>query len=901
MSTPPGRTPPPRNPLKLWSAILTGSVLGFFAVIFFEHVLPPREPQETLARADATAPQHPPRPAASKPAAPARLKAPKPAPAKVAEAPQPAAAQPAPEEAKAPPKENNPLSVAAPASEPPAAAPEPEKAPPADAAGPAKAEATPPPVLVPASNARPAKSLSADEMTAALQPVLSFKIGDEDAKAIKEAFEAAGREDDEDARAAIKKISSPTAKSFAEWKRFRNPQADFKEALAFRAAHPLYPDLPQDGTNEKALFLNGAPAAAVLKFYTNRLPLTGVGHASLGGALLETGERERGLAMIRFAWSRYVFDAPVEEKFRSRFGALLTPKDGKQREQFLAAYAAYKDDPGKNAESRVRGLRAALKARAKKSHGSTPHRALHRHRRRHSEAEDSTPLFRAGQAGGKAAQFGIVSLAEPARYGRFGAKSSVQDKDAGKKAENTPPPTRQAKAAANAFKLAREMKGGPGTLLSRLKALRREKADDDLWSLLRSLDPQRADLADPGRWWEFRRSEIRRALSQDHAQTAYAIAKAHGPLDGEDLSDAEFMAGWIALRFLGDPLLAIPHFEASRIEDFSRTQSRAAYWIGRAKRETGAGKEAQRYFTEAAGRFYTYYGGLAWEATHKANACEFRAPVAPSQAAIAAFVNEDAFKAVMIAKQLDLDAVLTSYVLDLARQLQNPEQMTLVLELAQRVTQPNVAVRAAKIALLRGFPVEAYAFPAILPEFDHAGENGKLEMPLLNALTRQESEFNTGTVSSVGARGLMQLMPQTAKQVSASIKIKYELGRLISDPSYNVTLGSVFLAQLVSAYGGSYVMTLAAYNAGPGRVAEWIKEFGDPRSKDVDPIDWVERIPFTETRQYVQRILESIQLYRCGYEDSKAGFQLVEDLHRGRPGKIPDLQDIAGSGSDEAP
>src|SRR5208282_2866615 len=147
--------------------------------------------------------------------------------------------------------------------------------------------------------------------------------------------------------------------------------------------------------------------------------------------------------------------------------------------------------------------------------------------------------------------------------------------------------------------------------------------------------------------------------------------------------------------------------------------------------------------------------------------------------------------------------------------------------------------------------------------------NAKLELALLSALTRQESEFYTGTVSRVGARGMMQLMPQTAKQVAAAVKMKYELARLVSDPSYNVTLGSAFLAQLLNGYDGSYVLSLAAYNAGPGRVAEWIDDFGDPRKKDIDPIDWIERIPFTETRQYVQKILESTQLYRCRFASSK--------------------------------
>jgi soluble lytic murein transglycosylase len=916
MSTPPpGRTPAQRDPLKLLSAILTGLVLGFFAVLFAQRMLPRQEQDQTLAHTDA-APRQP----ADKPLAAAVPAAQPAAPVRHAETVPLPASKAAPEESKRPAKDNSPApatlvsakpgtgaetpkpAAAASSAPQPKAGSEPDKPSAAEAAQPAKAEPAAVPVLVPASNARPGKALPAEAMTAALQPLLAFKISEEDAKAVKEAFEAARREDSDDARAAIKKIADPSARNFAEWRRLRQLETDLQDGFAFRLAHPLYPDVPQDGANEKALFLSSAPAAAVLKFYVNRQPLTGAGHASLGGALLETGERERGLAMIKFAWGRYALDPAVEEKFRSRFGALLNENDRRHREQLLKVQAALKDDPGKDSEVRGRGMRAAMKARTKARRGRiAPHKVQqHRNRRRRADAGDGSLLAREAAAIGKAHAFRVTSLVEPVRYRYRRPAAASEDKEE-KKAPDKGAGTLQSKAAAKAFKLTKEVVGGPGTLLARLKGLRRENADDDLWSLLRSINPDSADLAAPDVWWDFRRSEVRRALLQDHPRTAYAIAKAHGPLGGENLSEAEFMAGWIALRFVHDPLLAVRHFEASRVAGFSRTEARAAYWLGRVKLEVGAPKEAQRYFAEAASRFYTYYGGLARQAVQRSNVCEFRAPAAPSPREIEAFVNEDAFRGVMIAKQLDMEPVLNAYILDLARQLRDPVQMTLVLELAQRVTGPHVAVRAAKIALLRGFPVEAYAFPALLPKYSETGDNAKLEPALLNALTRQESEFYTGTVSPVGARGLMQLMPQTARQVAAAAKMKYELSRLVSDPSYNVTLGSVFLAQLVSAYRGSYVLTLAAYNAGPGRVAEWIKAFGDPRDKNVDPVDWVERIPFTETRQYVQKILESVQLYRCGFESSKPGFQLVEDLHRGRPGKIPDLEDIAGSGSDEAP
>jgi soluble lytic murein transglycosylase len=605
----------------------------------------------------------------------------------------------------------------------------------------------------------------------------------------------------------------------------------------------------------------------------------------------------------------------------------LDSDDQRHRKLLIEARARQLDDPGKKLASASdgKGLKGAARLRAKRAGSQSAHngrrgrktKALARRSRgrRHGEIPIGVEKRQAALSG-KALAFGITTLSEPVRLKKKSAKhddNAALDENAGSappagksaepggdkpadKDDKSGKKTLQSKAAENAFKLSKESAGGPATLLARLKSLRREGADDDLWSLLRSLNPDTADLADPEKWWDFRRSEVRRALSGDHPATAYAIAKAHGPLDDETRSEAEFMAGWIALRFMKEPRLAEPHFEAARlIKGYARDEARAAYWLGRTKLELGARKEAEVHFREAASRFYTFYGSLARQALHKAATCEFRAPPHPTQDAVAAFVNEDAFKAVMIAKQLDLQPLLLNYLLDLTRQLNDPQQMTLALELIERLMPAHVVVRAAKIALLRGFPVDAYAFPTLLPKFDSAGGNGKIELALLNALTRQESDFHTGSVSRVGARGLMQLMPQTAKLVAATYKLKYEPPRLISDPSYNVTLGSAFLAQLLSGYDGSYVLSLAAYNAGPGRVKQWIKDFGDPRSKAADPIDWVERIPFTETRTYIQRILESTQLYRCRFENNKARFQIVEDLHRGRPGKIPDF-DVSGSG-----
>jgi soluble lytic murein transglycosylase len=913
MSTPEDHTNSPHNPFGFLKAILIGIALGFFAVLAAPYILPHDD---------------------AAPYAEAELQA---TPVKIAGAVSAKPIEAAAADAGKPDGDGKPAAALqerkddrgqpnVPAAPQPAK--EPEKAQPA---------------LVPAVTLKFPKTFSAEEMTEALQPLLSFRIGDSDAAAVKEAISSVSKGDDAGARAAIKKIGDPAAKSLAEWRRLRSsPAESFNETMAFRKAHPLFPEPPQETSFEKALFLSDATPPEVLKYYTNRNPLTGAGKASLGAALMESGERERGLRLIKFAWSRYNFDPAIQERFVSRFGSLLDEGDKRGRELLIEARARAQDDPGKRlaSVSEERGLKGAARLRAKRA-GAVASRGYRRRKARvvrrgrgRRRGDLLAPAVRKEAAlSGKARAFSVGSLVElaaekeeakadgapeeakapeaPPAEPKDGKPAPSDGKDAKADATAQKPAeptgkaeakddkakkTAQSKAVENAFKLAKETAGGPATLLARLKALRREGADDDLWSLLRSLKVEKADLADPEKWWDFRRGEVRRALNEDHPATAYAIAKAHGPLDEESRSEAEFLAGWVALRFLKQPRLAAPHFEASSAKGYAREEARAAYWLGQTKLALRARKEAEEHFKEAASRFYTFYGSLAKQALQKGAACEFRAPPQPSKEAVAAFVKEDAFKAVLIAKQLDLQPLVTNYLLDLARQLNDPEQIVLALELTERIAPPHLAVRAAKIALLRGFAVDAYAFPTLLPKFDPAGGSDKIEPALLNALTRQESDFHTGSVSRVGARGLMQLMPQTARLAAASAKLKYEAPRLISDPSYNVTLGSAFLSQLLSGYDGSYILSLAAYNAGPGRVKQWIKDFGDPRGKASDPVDWIERIPFSETRTYIQRILEGTQLYRCRFENGKGKFQIVEDLHRGRPGKVPDLADLSGSG-----
>jgi len=242
-------------------------------------------------------------------------------------------------------------------------------------------------------------------------------------------------------------------------------------------------------------------------------------------------------------------------------------------------------------------------------------------------------------------------------------------------------------------------------------------------------------------------------------------------------------------------------------------------------------------------------------------------------------------KAIMIVQKAKLDDLMPVFLFDLARNLDSAPDIILLCELALRVAPRHHALRMAKIAMNRSFPVEHYAYPGALPEFKALGDQKDVESALIHALTRQESEFNPKTVSAAGAIGLMQLLPATAKEIARAFDVKFEKDKLTSDPAYNVSLGTAFLYQLIRGYDGSYVMALAGYNAGPGRVRQWVRQFGDPRDKDVDPVDWIERIPFDETRDYVHKILESAQVYRSRLGGDDTRLQLAEDLHRGRKDK----------------
>ncbi|MFA9442916.1 MAG: lytic transglycosylase domain-containing protein, partial [Hyphomicrobium sp.] len=428
-----------------------------------------------------------------------------------------------------------------------------------------------------------------------------------------------------------------------------------------------------------------------------------------------------------------------------------------------------------------------------------------------------------------------------------------------------------------------------GLRFNNIQWLRRTKKKDErlrAWKLLLDAPLEQTILIDLKEWWIERRINVRAALNDGHPRTAYKIASKHGLSSGDSYIEAEYLAGWIALRYLDEPNTALSHFLAMRkASTSSRYISMGEYWLARTALVLGDPTSATIHFHGAAKYPQYFYGQLGRQALDPRPArLEVTSTPTPTQADIERFMSRDGVRAIGIARAANLEWVTPQFFLALSRKLDNAAEVVLLAELAKATNKWQIGLRLSKIAFNRDLPLGDYALPVgVMPAFKSL-LNKRVDPALLHALSRQESEFNAGAKSPVGASGLMQLMPATARGVARQYKVKYSKSQL-TNAAYNQQLGEAFLHDLIEGYSGSYFLALAAYNAGPGRVKEWMGIYGDPRSPDVDPIDWIERIPFTETRRYVFKIMETLQLYRSRLSGPNEALHLVQDLNRGR--KVP--------------
>jgi len=403
-----------------------------------------------------------------------------------------------------------------------------------------------------------------------------------------------------------------------------------------------------------------------------------------------------------------------------------------------------------------------------------------------------------------------------------------------------------------------------GYTLCRIRWMVRHERIDDATHLMLAAAPQTMALQDTDEWWRERRSLARKLLDQARFEAAYQVVRDAAPPASEHYrADFHFMCGWIALRYLNDPATARGHF--AHIDDGSANPivlARANYWRARVAEAMGE-KDAMRASYEAAARYPTaYYGQLA-RARLGLDSVELRVSV-PAIPVDDITLADERVRAADILYALGERDVVLYFAADLAEESTDVAALAALAELTGRHNDARAMLQIGKPALARGLALDNYAFPTIgIPQ--HSAIGPEIERSVIYSVARTESAFDQRDKSSANAVGLMQVTPEAGRDTAKRFGVAYDWDRMVNDPAYNTQMGAAELSALLKEYGGSHIMTFAGYNAGRGRVRDWVKQFGDPRDPNVDAVDWVERIPFMETRNYVQRVMENVQVYRTRF------------------------------------
>lgn len=405
----------------------------------------------------------------------------------------------------------------------------------------------------------------------------------------------------------------------------------------------------------------------------------------------------------------------------------------------------------------------------------------------------------------------------------------------------------------------RALAGDAGLAHARFDWRARKGRTDGALEILRERSVSVQALGRPEAWAGRRASLARAALRQGKGKLAYEVAAAHRLERGADAADLEFLAGFAALRFTREPARALAHFERLRgLVATPISVSRAEYWQGRALEPLGRADDAKAALTRAAAHQTAYYGLLAAEALGLPLDPDLAKPPALPDWRQGAFLNSSVTEAALLLYRAGDRALGRRFLLHLA-EAQDAGALAAMGAFALAKGDAHLAVLVGKQAAGRGIilPGVYYPDPAILPA------ELAVERPLALAIARRESEFLTEAVSPAGALGLMQLMPGTARLMAGKLGLPHRPAALTTDPAYNARLGAAYLAHLAEEFGPSLALRAAGYNAGPGRPRAWVAELGDPRRAGVDVVDWVEMVPFTETRTYIMRVAEGVAIYRA--------------------------------------
>jgi len=407
-----------------------------------------------------------------------------------------------------------------------------------------------------------------------------------------------------------------------------------------------------------------------------------------------------------------------------------------------------------------------------------------------------------------------------------------------------------------------KLKNDPGLNYDRLKWRRKRGRVDSSLEILLKIKNTKDYMKYPEKWWKEREIIARSLIYKKKYETAYRLTSNHAMIQGADFAAAEWMSGWIALSFLDDPILAIDHFRNFYNNvSYPISLSRGAYWLGKSYENIGDKDSALNWYEEAMKYMTTYYGQLASRKIDPNRKFELSLESKIDEKYRKNFYDKDLVRVVYLLDELNKDKY-TKHILRFLAQdnIQNGSE-PLAAELATKIERYDFAIQVSKIASYEKRFHNKFNYPVISTPIYVNGRKIP-ENAFILSLIRQESEFDLSANSHAGAKGLMQLMPYTAKVVAKQAKLPYSKSRLTTDPEYNINLGSHYIAGLILEYDGAYPFAIAAYNAGPKRVKYWKKLNKDPQKKQIDYVDWIELIKFRETRNYVQRVLENYNVYR---------------------------------------
>lgn len=404
-------------------------------------------------------------------------------------------------------------------------------------------------------------------------------------------------------------------------------------------------------------------------------------------------------------------------------------------------------------------------------------------------------------------------------------------------------------------KVPTRLRSDPGLVYERVRWRRKNRLYESAIDLLKQSGEPRTS---PKKWWTERRILTRWLLRKGDETGAYELAKNHKQIGGLGLAEGEWLAGWIALRSLNQYVDAFEHFQRM-FENVSYpvSKARAAYWAGRAAEAAGKPKISLEWYAVAAAHVTSFYGQLAAAKLPPDARPSFPPEPKPDAAELQTFDGQELVRLVKMLSAIGLKDEIDPFIRQLARRASTASDWTLVADLSRNLRRDDLAIYVAKRALRAGVILSRLGYPDL--QLAHVRTP---DPAFVKAVVRQESAFDPKAISHAGARGLMQLMPGTAYRVARRLSIPYSRSRLTRDPTYNVTIGRAYLLQLLEDYNGSPILALSAYNAGPARVTRWLKSFGDPNKSTEAAVDWIESIPFYETRNYVQRVLENFTVYR---------------------------------------